>query len=258
MERREARRRSPARLPRKGLTITPRGAPLRRSALTGFAGKPWFSERGAAIRRGVNKAQPACHCPSGRRSVGFRPSSLRATQHPMIRPVATEIALFLAPFVVYAIFLWATRAERAAPGVVAACDARLAHHRVARADARQLRGARALLRRRRRTRNTSRRTSRTASSSRGTRSEARGRLARAKARSRGSSRCSTATARRRAWSAARCATRCSAAAGRHRCRHHGAARRGDPPRRGRRLQAGADRASRTAPSRSSPRASRSR
>ena len=28
----------------------------------------------------------------------------------MIRPVFTEIALFLAPFVVYAIFLWATRA----------------------------------------------------------------------------------------------------------------------------------------------------
>ncbi|HEY7664585.1 MAG TPA: DUF6111 family protein [Xanthobacteraceae bacterium] len=28
----------------------------------------------------------------------------------MIRPVLTEVALFLAPFVVYAIFLWATRA----------------------------------------------------------------------------------------------------------------------------------------------------
>ena len=28
----------------------------------------------------------------------------------MIRPVLTELALFLAPFVVYAIFLWATRA----------------------------------------------------------------------------------------------------------------------------------------------------
>jgi hypothetical protein len=28
----------------------------------------------------------------------------------MIRPVLTEIALFLAPFIVYAIFLWATRA----------------------------------------------------------------------------------------------------------------------------------------------------
>lgn len=28
----------------------------------------------------------------------------------MVRPVLTEIALFLAPFVVFAIFLWATRA----------------------------------------------------------------------------------------------------------------------------------------------------
>jgi hypothetical protein len=27
----------------------------------------------------------------------------------MIRPVLTEVALFLAPFIVYAIFLWATR-----------------------------------------------------------------------------------------------------------------------------------------------------
>jgi hypothetical protein len=28
----------------------------------------------------------------------------------MIRPVLTEIALFLAPFIAYAIFLWATQA----------------------------------------------------------------------------------------------------------------------------------------------------
>ena len=28
----------------------------------------------------------------------------------MIRPVATELALFLTPFVAYALFLWATRA----------------------------------------------------------------------------------------------------------------------------------------------------
>jgi hypothetical protein len=28
----------------------------------------------------------------------------------MIRPVLTEIALFLAPFIIYAIFLWATQA----------------------------------------------------------------------------------------------------------------------------------------------------
>jgi Family of unknown function (DUF6111) len=29
----------------------------------------------------------------------------------MIRPVFTELALFLTPFVLYAIFLWATRAD---------------------------------------------------------------------------------------------------------------------------------------------------
>jgi len=29
----------------------------------------------------------------------------------MIRPVATELILFLAPFIAYAIFLWATQAE---------------------------------------------------------------------------------------------------------------------------------------------------
>ena len=29
----------------------------------------------------------------------------------MIRPVLTEVALFLAPFVAYAVFLWATRAS---------------------------------------------------------------------------------------------------------------------------------------------------
>ena len=29
----------------------------------------------------------------------------------MIRPFATEIALFLAPFAIYAIYLWATRAD---------------------------------------------------------------------------------------------------------------------------------------------------
>jgi heme/copper-type cytochrome/quinol oxidase subunit 3 len=28
----------------------------------------------------------------------------------MIRPVLTEVALFLAPFAIYAVFLWATRA----------------------------------------------------------------------------------------------------------------------------------------------------
>ena len=34
----------------------------------------------------------------------------------MIRPVLTELALFVAPFVVYGIFLWATRAGVMHPG----------------------------------------------------------------------------------------------------------------------------------------------
>src|SRR5262249_47253753 len=34
----------------------------------------------------------------------------RATKTPMIRPFLTEVALFLAPFAIYAIFLVATRA----------------------------------------------------------------------------------------------------------------------------------------------------
>ena len=34
----------------------------------------------------------------------------------MIRPVLTEIALFLAPFIAYAIFLWATKAGVLHPG----------------------------------------------------------------------------------------------------------------------------------------------
>jgi hypothetical protein len=28
----------------------------------------------------------------------------------MVRPILTELALFLAPFVLYAVYLWATRA----------------------------------------------------------------------------------------------------------------------------------------------------
>ena len=44
----------------------------------------------------------------------------------MIRPVLTELALFLAPFVVYAIFLWATRARRARSGALVDVAHRLA------------------------------------------------------------------------------------------------------------------------------------
>ena len=34
----------------------------------------------------------------------------------MIRPVFTEVALFIAPFVIYAVYLWATRAGVLVPG----------------------------------------------------------------------------------------------------------------------------------------------
>jgi hypothetical protein len=39
-----------------------------------------------------------------------RANVLARDRTPMIRPVLTEIALFLAPFLVYAVFLWATQA----------------------------------------------------------------------------------------------------------------------------------------------------
>src|SRR5215467_7672747 len=39
-----------------------------------------------------------------------RANVLARDLRPMIRPVLTEIALFLAPFLIYAIFLWATQA----------------------------------------------------------------------------------------------------------------------------------------------------
>ena len=61
----------------------------------------------------------------------------------MIRPVLTEIALFLAPFVVYAIFLWATRGGVLHPESWTAAAPRLAADCGARADDRQLHRARA-------------------------------------------------------------------------------------------------------------------
>src|ERR1700719_2554082 len=38
-----------------------------------------------------------------------RANVLSRDLRPMIRPVLTEIALFLAPFLIYAVFLWATQ-----------------------------------------------------------------------------------------------------------------------------------------------------
>ena len=65
----------------------------------------------------------------------------------MIRPVLTELALFLAPFVVYAIFLWATRAGVLDPESWPLPAHRLADDRGARPDDRQLHRARAMGRR---------------------------------------------------------------------------------------------------------------
>src|SRR5262249_18629476 len=44
------------------------------------------------------------------RAILVLPFVCRIREAGMIRPVLTELALFLAPFVAYAIFLWATRA----------------------------------------------------------------------------------------------------------------------------------------------------
>ena len=165
----------------------------------------------------------------------------------MIRPVSPNRAVPRAVRV-YAIFLWATRAGVLDPASLAARRARLARHRRARADDRQLRRARAF---RRRAAGLDLR----AGAYRGRQVRAgadasdadadaalRCRLAARAAAARGCSRCSTATARRRAWSAARCATRCSASRSATstspppRCREE-VIRRVD----GRRLQGGADR-----------------
>ena len=134
----------------------------------------------------------------------------------MIRPVFTEIALFLAPFVVYAIYLVATKAALLTlaswpPKVLASLGicalvlmigsfVYLSHFSGAPPgstyepahveDGKFVPGAWC-----------------------GERAAARPegrRVAARRARWRACSRCSTATARRRAWSAARCATRCSA------------------------------------------------
>ena len=65
----------------------------------------------------------------------------------MIRPIFTEIGLFLTPFVLYAAFLIATRAGVLRSAVVDAAAHRLARHRLAHAGGRQLRAAGAVFRR---------------------------------------------------------------------------------------------------------------
>ena len=181
----------------------------------------------------------------------------------MIRPVLTEIALFLAPFVVYARLPVGDARGRARSATLAAGALCLAAHRGARADDRQLHRARAVGRRAAgldlcsgayrgrpdscRARPSERpprrldaawlREAPLARSARRARPRRRGG---ARGRRRGAQR----APRRAAW--------------RHRHRHHRAARRGDPPGRRRRASRRCRPASSTAPSPSSPTAGRSR
>ena len=166
--------------------------------------------RAAVLRHAVRRA---LHLG---RDCGDPAQSVRTDLRRMIRPVFTELALFLAPFVVYAHLSGGDQGGAADAGVLAAQGARHARHLRAGPDDRQLHLSRRISPARRRARPTSRRMSRTASSCPGGRCGERAARSLkdaagcAKARWRGCSQCSTATARRRAWSAARCATRCSA------------------------------------------------
>ena len=128
----------------------------------------------------------------------------------MIRPVLTEFALFLAPFALYAVFLWATRAGVLHPEswplptlmwlTIAALVLMVGSFIVLAQWGGEPAGFRLC-----------------AGAYRGRQARAgddevkldAAVAARTAARARCSP-CSTATARRRAWSAARCATRCSA------------------------------------------------
>jgi hypothetical protein len=64
------------------------------------------------LRVAILALGPASRClPRAQRAAArARADVLARDLRPMIRPVLTEIALFLAPFLVYAIWLWATRA----------------------------------------------------------------------------------------------------------------------------------------------------
>ena len=164
----------------------------------------------------------------------------------MIRPVLTEIALFLAPFAAYLIFLWAMRTRVLDPAnwslsrvswlTIAAFVLMIGSFLVPVAFRR--RPARIDLR--------AGPHRRTACSCRGTPSDGRYLSSRRRVAARPAARATARGARprrrggagRRRRSAQHAARR---AARRHRHRHHGAARRGDPPGRAGRLQGGADR-----------------
>ena len=153
--------------------------------------------------------------PSATGSAGPPPPRSSGTREPMIRPVLTEIALFLAPFVVYAVFLWATRAGVLHPDSWSPAARCLAGDRGARADDRQLHRAGAVGRlaagldlcsgpyRGRPVRAGRDEVTNSAAAASMPHGSRRRRCATCSPRS-------TVTARRRASSAARCATRCSA------------------------------------------------
>ena len=133
----------------------------------------------------------------------------------MIRPVLTEILLFVdAVRDLRAVPVGDARG-RAQAGIVAAADRRRAHHRRDRAGADRLLFPRAVPWRAGRAPTTFRRIWKTANSFPGSSSDGdcrpagQCRMAEQRARCRACWTCSTATARRRAWSAARSATRCS-------------------------------------------------
>ncbi len=131
---------------------------------------------------------------------------------PMIRPVLTEVGIFLIPFAAYAVFLIATTTRRGGEIVMADADADQARRSLrAAAGDRQLRAAGAVFRRaagidlcpgayrKRQARSRGRKMSdaQTARTRRGSRPDRPGRCWR----------CSMAMARKPAWSAAPCATR---------------------------------------------------
>ena len=81
------------------------------------------------------------------RDRGNSARAVRADLLRMIRPVLTEIGIFLIPFAVYAVFLIATRSGLFDADVLAAAHRRQAGARLAAAGRRQLRPARAFFRR---------------------------------------------------------------------------------------------------------------
>ncbi len=104
---------------------------------------------------------------------GYPAQSLRPDLRRMIRPIFTEIGLFLTPFVIYAGFPDGDARRRAGPGVLDAAPRRRPRHRVASPHDRQLRACWRSSPARRRARPMCRPMSRTASSCRERRDDGR-------------------------------------------------------------------------------------